>query len=152
MKGWRILLLGGLLASVAIGACEAYDRVAWVQGTGKPPEFFIDGMKKPALLAMIRKNMDSKINFNGHFSMAIVPCGSPCIGFWFVDRKTGGVAEVPDGKVPFEIITDVDARPDSDVISVVYSSLDGTTCTSQHFHWAGKVFIAVDPRRSKRCE
>jgi hypothetical protein len=120
---------------------------------GKEPTFFIDGQKNSTLLSAIRDGADPKITFDGHFSGAYVACGTGCGSYWFVDRKTGGVAEVPGSTVEDQIIWAVGAQPSNDTIVVTYGPMDGipTKCSARHFRWGGKSFVPLDKPSPAKC-
>jgi len=113
----------------------------------KQASYFIDGPRNATLLAAIRAGTYSKITFNRHFSVATASCGPGCVSYWFVDRQTGGVVEVPQsGSGGDQTIWDVVTRPESDTITAVYGPADGvpTRCFARRFRLAGKSFVPLD--------
>lgn len=131
----------------------AWTASASAEAVGKGPSYFLDGTKNPTLLKSIRAGVAAGIDFNGHFSRAYVSCGVACGSYWFVDRQTGGVAEVPDTPVESRMIWDVRSRAGSDTIAVTYGPRDGApkACSTRHFRWSGKSFVALDQPTAAKC-
>jgi hypothetical protein len=141
-------MLGLACCAVDGGANAAPRRSAL-----RPARFFVDGQRNPTLLAMIRAATERRIGFAGHFSQAYVSCGPSCDSYFFVDRRTGGVTEAPQPRAEAEMIWDVAASPDSDVLKLVYGPRDTTIrrCSVQHFRWNGKRFLPIDRRAPVAC-
>jgi hypothetical protein len=139
-----------VVATVALAAMWAGLASA---ETGKPASFFVEGKPNPTLLAAVRNGTSQKITFNGHFSSADVSCGPGCDSYWFVDRQTGGVVEVPESSADDQMIWDVHAQPTSDTIAVTFGPRDGVAgkCVARHFRLTGKSFVAVDKPSSAKC-
>ena len=93
----------------------------------KPALFFVDGQVNGTLLRVIRRATEPRVTFNERFSRAYVPCGPGCDSYWFVDRKTGGVVEVPQSPEPDLMVSDVEACRNSAAIRVTYAKRDGTS-------------------------
>jgi len=105
------------------------------------------------MLRAVREGMESVITFNGHFSQSYVSCGLACGAYFFVDRWTGGVVTVPEGSPPSEMVWDVAAKLDRDVIRVTFGPSDGVDggCAEQHFRLTTYKFVAIDARAAIRC-
>jgi len=118
----------------------------------QPARFFYEP-ENSSLLQAVRKNMETAITFNGHFSQSYVSCGLACGTYFFIDRWTGGVVTAPEGNPPSEMTWDVATRRDSDVIKVTFGPMDGvgSVCSEQHFRLSGHKFLAVDRRSAIPC-
>ena len=135
------------LTAVALAALAG---AAQAEPTLKRPSFFMQPGQSASLLKGIDRYTADKIDFNRRFSLTFVPCGIACGSFWFVDRRTGGVIEAPTttGPIATEDTWEVEAKPDSNVIRVIYGPRDpviGARCTARHFRWTGKAFTPIDP-------
>ena len=120
----------------------------------KPPSHFVAGGANPALLEGVREHTADRIDFARRFTLTFVPCGIGCGSFWFVDRRTGGVIAAPPAKVDGEDTWEVEAKPDSNVIRVIYGPRDGgfgVRCAARRFRWSGKAFVPVDERAVILC-
>lgn len=140
-------LISAAFALVMAWSCPARAEV------GKQPTHFIGGEKNPTLLAAIQKEVSPEVTFNGHFSLAFVACGPGCGSYWFVDRDTGGVIEVPPSQVEGDMIWDVRGQLNQDTIAVTYGPGDGVpeTCFAVHFRLVGHMFVPLDKRSSVSC-
>jgi hypothetical protein len=139
-------LLLAFAASAAVHGPDGHDRL-------KPPLFFADGSRNPSLLWAIRHWSRKKIDFDGHYSLTFVPCGTGCGSFWFVDRATGATVEAPTSPIESEDTYDIRVKPDSDVLTVVYGPRDGlhARCFARRFRWTGQRFLALDRRAPAQC-
>jgi len=139
-------------ATATLGLAVAATGLAHA-GTLEQPGYFLDGSKNPTLLAAIRQGMNPKISFNDHYSTAKVSCGPGCDSYWFVDRQTGGVLEVPESPQASEMVWDVRSRANSDSIAVTYGPRDGvpSNCSTRHFQWVAKAFVALDNPAPVNC-
>ena len=119
----------------------------------RPARFFMNGDRNDPLLEAIRERTDNAIIFGHHFSQAFVPCGIGCWSYWLVDRRNGGVVAVPTSEVEYEMIWEIMANPDSDLMDVTFGPMDGVTesCSSQSFRWNGHAFIALAERVPVTC-
>jgi hypothetical protein len=115
--------------------------------------FFVNGDRNPTLLSAVREGTDDRVSVDGHLSMAYASCGTGCGSYWFVDRNTGGVIEVPSSSLEEEMTWDVEARPDSNLIEVTFGPRDGTSsnCSTQQFRLRGTSFETRGPRRPVSC-
>jgi hypothetical protein len=170
----RIELLGALTVLVLVSGCDngapskplqrsgATDegRRPQVSYPGPTPKgilqrasFFVNGDRNPTLLAAIRDGMDDRVTFNGRYSNAYVSCGPGCDSHWFVDRQTGGIIEAPVSAVDEEMIWEIAAEPDNDVIKVTFGPRDGIdrNCSAQRFRLSGRAFVAIDQRAPRNC-
>jgi hypothetical protein len=114
---------------------------------------FVFDHENPRLLTAIRKGTDHGITFNGRFSLAYVSCGIACGSYWIVDRRSGGVALVPELWAENEMTWDVEAQRNSDVLKVIYGPRDpvNPNCHAQRFRWVSRKFVAVNDRTSVAC-
>jgi hypothetical protein len=89
--------------------------------------------------------MDPAITLAGHYSQAIVGCGTECWRSWVVDRRTGAIIDVPLSDGEAELIADVRGRRDSDVVEVIYVPRDEATggCRARNFRLRGTRFTAL---------
>lgn len=146
-------MLDHMWGSIVIAAV-ALASVAQASPALKRPGFFLQPANDAVLLKAIDEHTGDKIDFNRRFSLTFVPCGIGCGSFWFVDRRTGGVIEAPPTPLEAEGTWEVEARPDRDVIRVIYGPRDGgigVRCTARHFRWSGKKFVALDQRAVILC-
>ena len=145
----RTIVATAVALAAMTGAAHAEPKL-------KRPSFFMQHGHDAALLGGIDRYTDDKIAFNRRFSLTFVPCGIACGSFWFVDRRTGGVIEAPTttGPIASEDTWDVEAKPDSNVIRVIYGPRDpvvGARCTARHFRWTGKAFAPLDQSTAILC-
>lgn len=141
----RLLIAGLAILGLCSAASPRQQRL-------REASFFID-REDPNLLPAIRKGTDRAITFNGHFSLAYVSCGIACGSYWIVDRRTGGVALVPELWAANEMTWDVKAKRTSDIITVIYGPRDSVDakCVAQRFRWIGKRFAAIGKRTPATC-
>ena len=140
------------LAAFAFVLVAAWTGFAKAEAN-KQASFFVDGRPNPALLEAIRKGTSPKVDFNGHFSSAEVSCGPGCDSYWFVDRQTGGVIQVPQSSAEDQMIWDLHAQVTSDTIAVIYGPRDGVEgkCLARHFQKIGKSFVPLDEPSLAKC-
>lgn len=142
---WVVLGLSVALASTAAGA----------QSHGGPRYFFADGTRNAFLLREVVKSADRKIGFNRRYALSSVSCGLGCESDWFVDRKSGMVIEAPDeGESGAEMVWNLAARPDSDVIRITYGPSDGIDnkhCWARSYRLVGRGFKPVSARAPAAC-
>ena len=124
------------------------NRVAYSAETSGPRElmparFFVDPANR-SNLSVVREYTEPTATMNGHYSLAMVSCGTACMSYWIVDRHTGAVIDVPgrsdeSGTGDIEMIYDVRGRLDSDMIRISYHPMDNPTdsCWSQDFRLSG---------------
>lgn len=115
--------------------------------------FFVNGNRDKNLLKKIRESTDSEVNFSGHYSMAFVSCGTFCFRYWFVDRRNGGVIEAPASSFEHEMTWDVIAKPDSDIINVIFGPDEAkpTGCSVQQYRLSSTTFQEFGPRSPAQC-
>lgn len=140
---------GIVLAAIALAGSPAHASPAL-----KRPSFFIQPGNDVTLLKGIDRHTGDKIDFNRRFSLTFVPCGIGCGSFWFVDRRTGGVVEAPHTPLEAEDIWEVEARPESNVVRIIYGPREGgvgVRCAARHFRWSGKKFVPLNQRAVILC-
>jgi len=146
---------GGLAVALALaGAANAEpSKPPASNGPLSGPTHFVNGRKDPALLAMIRRGMSHRIDFDGRFSSSTVSCGAACNSFWFVDRRTGGVVAAPESQVADEFTWDIATKPDSDLVQLVVGPRDGVgaQCARLRYRWNGNAFVATGKRSWVKC-
>jgi hypothetical protein len=119
----------------------------------KRPSFFMEPGYSHALLRGIDMYTGEKIDFDRHISLTFVPCGIGCGSFWLVDRRTGGVIEVPTIAAADQDTWDVVVKPDSDTITVFYGPRDpvDARCSARQFRWTGSKFVALTKLAPAKC-
>jgi hypothetical protein len=125
-------------SSATTCAVEAADDAA-------EPSHFASGGENPELLRQIQLNVEERIGFARHFSVAYVGCGTGCGSYWFVDRRDGAVTQGPEDPSVDQMIWDLETHPESDVVKVTYGPRDGIPdagCSAQSFVWNGREFEA----------
>ena len=136
------------------GAVKVQIRSAGIsEAQFRHASFFVTGDRNPTLLAAVRTGTNDEINFNGHYSIAYVPCGPGCGSYWFVDRHTGGVIEAPASSIEEEMTWDIAAEPGSQVIKATFGPRDGIPvgCVEQQFRLDGAAFMEFGQRRPVEC-
>ena len=139
---------------ITIAAIALVGSTAQAGPALKRPSFFIEPGNDAALLPAIDRHTGDKVDFNRRFSLTFVPCGIGCGSFWFVDRRTGGVVQAPGSALEPEDTWEVEARPDRDVIRVIYGPRHGgvgVRCAARHFRWSGRKFVPLDRRAVILC-
>lgn len=116
------------------------------------PRRFKDGAENQYLLAAIARGMDKGITFDRHYSAAYVSCGVRCGSYWFVDRRSGVVIELPERSASDQIVYDFNASRTSNIVRVVYGPRDGVgqRCEAQSFRLTPSGFKPFN-RRSVAC-
>lgn len=144
---------------VSNGASEDAPKVAQTSenqsssGESAKPAYFLSGEDNQSMLAAIRRNVEPKIGFNGHYSIAYVECGTGCGSYWFVDRRDGAIVASPNLSADGQMVWDVAAKRESDVLKVTYGSQDGSTdhCVVQSFRWTGYAFEQLSEKQAIDC-
>jgi hypothetical protein len=103
----------------------------------------VDPANRGRDVEVIRRNTDPEADIAGRYSQAVVSCGTGCVAFWIIDRRTGAILDVPASSNADDSILAVQARKDSELVRVIYeSSADsGTTCRAQDFRLSGALFV-----------
>jgi hypothetical protein len=132
-----------------------------VPGTGLRPRRELAGPRRfvgeshhPELLESIRAGMTAEIDFAGHYSTAVISCGTACVTYFFVDRNSGDViAYDDDAETSARMIWDIRTRRDSDILTVLYGDRDdtGAPCSSRAFRWTGSGFERLGDFRPAPC-
>jgi hypothetical protein len=112
-----------------------------------PARYFVDPTNRRRSVQAIREVMEPRVTLAGHYSQAIVNCGTGCTIFWIVDRRTGAIIEVPLSSIRTEAVGDVRGRIDSDRVEVVYGpnpalGLTGP-CRARSFRLRGIRFTPI---------
>jgi hypothetical protein len=118
-----------------------------------PALFFVDAANKNIDVAVVRENTEPKVTIDGHYSQAIVPCGTNCTAFWIVDGNTGAIIGIPESPAQNDVVYDVQGRRDSNVVKVTYGAGDGSTdaCRAQSFRLIGTKLKAMGEPFSAPC-
>jgi hypothetical protein len=98
--------------------------------------------------------MAADIDFAGHYSTAVISCGTGCETYFFVDRNSGDViAYDDDAETSGRMIRDIQTRRDSDILTAIYGNSDGTggSCFARTFRWTGREFERLSDFRSTPC-
>lgn len=112
---------------IEAGLAKTKDSPAPRVSKHKEAEFFVfDNSRDPEALRLVRKNTGKEI-MAGHYSPASVPCGTGCVSYSLVDRRTGGVISLPtteDLENGAEMFWDVEAAGDES-IAITYGPSTG---------------------------
>jgi hypothetical protein len=148
------VVFGAVIALAVVGSAHSQQAKSPDATALQRPSYFVDGRKKDSfLLSMIQKGMAKNVDFNGHYSSSVVSCGTECVSFWFVDRRTGAVVAAPESPLKNEFIQDVTSKPDSDVVVVTYGPMDpeAAKCVAQPYRWNGIAFVIAGKRSTAKC-
>jgi hypothetical protein len=163
------LLTTVLLVFEMLAACSNQDgnghasNIELGQSTGKnrasirrrlaPPIYFVNEANKNLDITIIEEYVDNEITIDGHYSKAIVPCGTGCTAFWIVDRIDGAIIDVPNSENEAEDIYDLRAEKDNDLITIIYGPKDGSPglCWAKSYKFSKKVFRSVTGRSTAPC-
>ena len=120
-----------------------------------PARYFVDPRIPRRSVEAIREVMEPRVTIAGHYSQAIVNCGTGCTVFWIVDRRTGAIVEVPPSSIDTEAVDDVHGRRDSDRVVVIYGpnpalGLTGP-CRARSFRLHGTRFTAISGYSPAHC-
>src|SRR6185437_10706561 len=62
-----------------------------------PARYFADRANRQAGVLAVREHTEGGVTLAGHYSRSIIACGTGCISYWIVDRRTGAIMELPPG-------------------------------------------------------
>jgi len=120
-----------------------------------PARFFADPEQRHHSVAAVREVTEPQATIAGHYSQAIVNCGTGCTVSWIVDRHTGAIIKVPLSSIGTEVVDDVRGRLDSDHVEVIYgpNPAHGLTgpCRARSFRLRGTRFTAISGFSPARC-
>ena len=104
-----------------------------------PPRYFVNAADKDLAIELIAEKTEPAITIDGHYSRAIVPCGTECTAFWIIDRDTGAVIDVPEMANGQEVPYDLKGNKNSDIVEVTYGSRFGSSdnCVVRTYRLAG---------------
>lgn len=126
--------------------------------TGPNPElksatYFADPTNRERDIDIIRENTDAEVTINGHYSQAAVPCGTGCISYWIIDRRTGAIMDLPSGLTDTDVIYDVKGQIGSDIVEVTYGpvGLSSDACSVQKFKLTGTTFKGIGEVAPATC-
>lgn len=105
----------------------------------------------------MEEDLSKGINFGGHFTYVVFPCGTGCAASWFIDRRTGQMVRAPEGGSAEEAVS-IETRPTSNLVKVVWatSDHDGSgdlrpSCSQQSFVWNGERFRDLSGQVRVNC-
>src|SRR4051812_24908111 len=120
-----------------------------------PARFFVDPANSPLGVQVVREHTERRVTLAGHYSQSIVGCGTGCVSFWIVDRRTGAIIDLPPGARDAEFVYDVRGRRDSDIIRVIFGTNPANdptgVCRARSFRLRNTRFIAVGEFSPARC-
>lgn len=135
--------------SADFNSTETYVRCS--QPALMDAKYFINKGRPSSALADVRQHMNRSVDFASRFSSAAIPCGTGCVAYYFVDRRTGAVHELSDESSPRRSLLDVKFDRADDRIVVRYLDFSTDTCSSQTFRWTGAQIAKTNNRTSVRC-
>jgi hypothetical protein len=120
-----------------------------------PARYFVDSANDPRGVHTVGAHMDRDVTLAGHYSQSVVGCGTGCISFWIVDRRTGAILGLPPGSREAEFVYEVRGRRDSDIIQVIFGSSptheETAHCRARSFRLRGTRFTAMGDFSRARC-
>jgi hypothetical protein len=120
-----------------------------------PARFFADPANRNLDVRAVREHTERSVTIAGHYSQSIVGCGTGCVSFWIVDRRTGAIIDLPSGARDAEFVYDVRGRRDSDIIRVIFGTNPANdptgVCRARSFRLRGTRFIAAGGISPARC-
>lgn len=177
-----LVLRSGLILSSALVACspepletnevgDSSSEMKTALGKAEPTQkarpaklknasFFVatPADRDETALDLVRQNTSKGIDFAGHFSHAVVPCGTGCEVHSLVDRRTGGVVGLPVTKGwedHSQIIWDVSGSKSSDVITITYGPGTGiaedSLCEEGQFRISGTAITGAGELHQVKC-
>jgi hypothetical protein len=113
-----------------------------------PARYFVNAANRRNSVQTVRAHTDRGVTLAGHYSQSIVGCGTGCISFWIVDRRTGATMDLPPGSRDAEFVYDVRGRRDSDIIQVIFGSSPthdelSSHCAARSYRLRGTRFTAL---------
>jgi hypothetical protein len=109
-----------------------------------PARYFVDPANRHVDIQSIREHTDRTVTISGHYSQSAVGCGTGCMSFWIVDRRTGAIIEAPPSSREIEIVDDVRGRMDSDIVEIIYGRRDGVgNCRARNYRLRGTRFTVL---------
>lgn len=120
-----------------------------------PARYFAHPADRGAGVQAVRENMEPGVTLAGHYSQSVIACGTGCISYWIVDRRTGAIMDLPPGARDAEYVYDVQGRRNSEVVRVIYGSspthdLDAV-CKARSFRLRGTRFTPIGGFSRARC-
>jgi hypothetical protein len=101
----------------------------------------------------IYSSLKRDANFNGHYSVVTVGCGTGCRATIVVDRESGGITPFPISGEPFPL-TELTYSADSGIIEAIWHETngDGGACFRQDFQLVGSTFQGSGRFASRTCD
>jgi len=113
-----------------------------------PARYFVDPSDNQAGVQAVRVHTEPRVTLAGHYSQAIIACGTGCISFWIVDRRTGAIIDLPPGSRDAEYVYEVRGHRDNDIIQVIFGSSPvhdqmSAHCVARSYRLRGTRFTAL---------
>ena len=120
-----------------------------------PARYFVDPANRQSGVQAVRQHTEPGVTLAGHYSRSIIACGTGCVSYWIVDRRTGAIMDLPRGARDAEYVYDVRGRRDSEVVRVIYGSNPtydtDALCKARSFRLRGTRFTPIGGFSRARC-
>jgi len=141
----RIIAVVALaLCSIAVSATSSAQSESSALRDYQVPDFAGRDKAYSYLRSKILEGMREGANFNGHYTVVRIGCGSGCSNNLLVNRKTGQIYSIPFGGEQQQMLT-FRHSVRSDMLTAIWTDFDD--CFSQDARWNGGGFeVSSAPR------
>lgn len=132
------------LGTIAISSTSSAHAQDFVSREYQAPDFAGRDKAYSYLRTRILEGMRQGANFNGHYTIVRIGCGSGCSNNLLVNRRTGQIHPIPFGGEEQQMLT-FRHSVRSDMLTAIWT--DYEECYSQQVRWNGSGFeVRSSPR------
>lgn len=132
------------LGTITVSATSPAQAQASASHNYQAPDFAARDKAYSYLRTKILEGMRQGANFNGHYTIIRIGCGSGCSNNLLVNRRTGQIHPIPFGGEDQQMLT-IRHTVRSDMLTAIWT--DYEECYSQQARWNGTGFeVRSSPR------